>query len=773
MDSYERDEIPMLSVNPRPFFGQLEDSSSDNFSSRTRSASMSARMSSAESWRESNFVGHTGPDKNSFVQMSGPLYVRSKPDNSYGDTSESPEKKLQLTHKYSTNEGIIKNDWVQNNNNEKNEHLLRSGQLGMCNDPYCTTCPSYYNYRPPQGKYRRTSDIFDTKFHNVLYGDAKGWAKRFCSFLYSYIPGVMNPHARVIQKWNKFFVISCLISIFIDPLFFFVLAVLEESKCIVMDKAVSTTLVVFRSLTDMIYIFHIFLQFRLAYVAPESRVVGTGVLVDLPSKIALNYVTGFFFIDFFAALPIPQIIILVILPRYLGLSGANYAKNLLRFAILVQYIPRLYRFLPLLVGQSPIGFVFESAWENFVINLLTFVLSGHVVGSCWYLFGLQRVNQCLRDACHHSGMEFCMTFIDCGYSNTERYQSFPTWSNWTSNENATDCFVSSDGPFDYGIYEKAVNLTHHSAMNRYIYSLFWGFQQISTLAGNLEPSYFVWEVLFTMAIIGLGLLLFALLIGNMQNFLQSLGRRRLEMSLRRRDVEQWMSHRRLPQNLRRKVLEAERYNWAATRGVNEEMLMENLPEDVQREIRRHLFKFVEKVRIFKLVDEKEPILDAVYERLKQKTYIKDSEVLYQEGIIDKMVCIVRGKMESIGEDGIVVPLSEGDVCGEELLTWCLEHSSEYRDGKKGRTHGQWLRSNRTARCLTNVEAFILRARDLEEVTSLFPRILRNPRIQGAIRYESPYYRCRAATTIQVAWRYRKKWLGRINSKASLRADSRM
>jgi hypothetical protein len=50
-------------------------------------------------------------------------------------------------------------------------------------------------------------------------------------------------------------------------------------------------------------------------------------------------------------------------------------------------------------------------------------------------------------------------------------------------------------------------------------------QQISTLAGNLIPSYFVWEVIFTMAIIGLGLLLFALLIGSMQNFLQALGKR--------------------------------------------------------------------------------------------------------------------------------------------------------------------------------------------------------------------------------------------------------
>ena len=82
-----------------------------------------------------------------------------------------------------------------------------------------------------------------------------------------------------------------------------------------------------------------------------------------------------------------QIIILLVLPKSLG--EANYAKNLLRTAVLVQYAPRLYRFLPLLAGQSPNGFVFESAWANFIINLLTFMLSGHVVGSCWYLFGLQ------------------------------------------------------------------------------------------------------------------------------------------------------------------------------------------------------------------------------------------------------------------------------------------------------------------------------------------------------------------------------------------------
>jgi hypothetical protein len=47
----------------------------------------------------------------------------------------------------------------------------------------------------------------------------------------------------------------------------------------------------------------------------------------------------------------------------------------------------------------------------------------------------------------------------------------------------------------------------------------------------------------------------------------------------------------------RQVRQAERYNWAATRGVNEEMLLEILPEDLQTDIRRHLFKFIKKVSI--------------------------------------------------------------------------------------------------------------------------------------------------------------------------------
>ncbi|XP_062158144.1 probable cyclic nucleotide-gated ion channel 20, chloroplastic [Alnus glutinosa] len=777
MAGFEKDDIPMLSDTNGQSSHEHVDSQFQKLAYRTRSASISIPMNSVESYEsETILVGHTGPLRSErrtpFTQMSGPLYVGRKPENLIRPNQAIAGCKTvePLKGNFPSSNGKDPVDWPHDIYTGKNEHLLRSGQLGMCNDPYCTTCPIYYdNFKAAQQKNSKGSSVFDTKFHSALYGDAKGWARRFYSFLQQYIPGVMNPHAKVVQQWNKFFVISCLVAIFVDPLFFFLLSTLKDNKCIVIDSAMTKTIVVFRSLTDLIYFFYMLLQFRLAFVAPDSTVFGAGELVDDPKKIALNYIRGFFFVDLFVVLPLPQIIILFVLPPSLGSTGANYAKNLLRLAVLVQYIPRLYRFLPLLTGQSPIGFVFESAWTNFVINLLTFMLAGHVVGSCWYLFGLQRVNQCLRDACDDTRNNSCMKFIDCGYGDDfSDFLSNENWSNWKINQNASACFTG-DG-FSYGIYIQAVNLTtERSIITRYTYSLFWGFQQISTLAGNQVPSYFVWEVLFTMAIIGLGLLLFALLIGHMQNFLQALGRRRLEMSLRRRDVEQWMSHRRLSEKLRRQVRQAERYNWAATRGVNEEVLLENLPEDLQRDIRRHLFKFVKKVRIFALMDE--PVLDAICERLRQKIYIKGSKILYQGGLIDKMVFIVRGKAESMGEDGNVVTLSEGDVCGEELLSWCLEHSSVNKDERKRRIPGQRLLSSRTVSCLTNVEAFSLRAADLEEVTSLYSRFLRNTRVQGAIRYESPYWRSRAAILIQVAWRYRRKHLNRTDTSQSSHSSS--
>ncbi|KAG8388507.1 hypothetical protein BUALT_Bualt02G0132800 [Buddleja alternifolia] len=699
MDSSGRDKIAMLSA---PYF--QSDDSTNSTSRGFSTGNTSVSMFNPTSSQEYSSDPLRNERQTSFVQMNGPLYVNRNRDFVF----QPPQGALEQT----------------------------------ITDPTPERYPSL------------------DRFHTVSYGDAKGWAKRMCSFLLPYIPGVISPHKKVVQLWNRFFVISCLFAAFLDPLFFFLLYVHQNNKCIVISKPMMITILILRSTTDFIYLMHILLQFRLAYENPESRDVDAEDLIYDPRKIARKYFLGYFGFDFLIVLPLPQIIILLVLPRSLGIYRSSYAYTLLRVAILVQYVPRLCRFLPMLVGSSPTGFIFKSAWANFVINLLTFVLASHVVGSLWYLFGLQRVNRCFRNACNDSNINVsrCSNLIDCGHGNENDYRRFEndsTWDLWKTNEYATACFWK-DGNFNFGIYEDAVNLTTRSSVvTRYVYSWFWGLQQISTLAGNQAPSYFEWEVLFTMAIIGIGLLLFALLIGNMQNFLQSLGRRKFEMLLRQHDVERWMRRHCLPDELRRQVRDAERFNWAATRGVNEGMLMENLPEDLQREIRRHLFKFVRKVKKFQQLDE--PIIDAICERLSTKTYIKGSKVLSMGGPIDKMVFIIKGKMESVGEDLSAIPLSKGDVCGEELLTWCLEHFSVNKDERKIRIVVPKLLSNRQVRCSSNVEAFVLQAADLEEVANLFARFLRSPRVQEATRNESQYNRRGlAARRFQVAWRYGKK-----------------
>lgn len=60
------------------------------------------------------------------------------------------------------------------------------------------------------------------------------------------------------------------------------------------------------------------------------------------------------------------------------------------------------------------------------------------------------------------------------------------------------------------------------------------------------------------------------------------------MRVKRRDSEQWMHHRLLPQDLRERVRRYDQYKWLETRGVDEQNLVETLPKDLRRDIKRHL-----------------------------------------------------------------------------------------------------------------------------------------------------------------------------------------
>lgn len=117
---------------------------------------------------------------------------------------------------------------------------------------------------------------------------------------------ILDPRGPTIRRWNKIFLVACLVALFVDPLFFY-LPVVQDKVCIDIGTNLEVVLTVIRSIADVFYMIQIYVRFRTAYVAPSSRVFGRGELVIDSSKIGHRYFKKGFWIDIIAALPLPQV----------------------------------------------------------------------------------------------------------------------------------------------------------------------------------------------------------------------------------------------------------------------------------------------------------------------------------------------------------------------------------------------------------------------------------------------------------------------------------
>ncbi|CAN8273412.1 unnamed protein product [Cochlearia groenlandica] len=560
---------------------------------------------------------------------------------------------------------------------------------------------------------------------------------------------IFDPQDKFLLLCNKLFVTSCILAVSVDPLFLYLPFVNDVQKCIGMDRRLATIATTLRTIVDAFYLFRMALQFRTAFVAPSSRVFGRGELVIDPPQIAKRYLQQYFIVDFLSVLPLPQIVVWKFLYNSGGATVLE-TKQALRWIILIQYIPRFIRIYPLSSELKRTAGVFaETAWAGAAYYLLLYMLASHIVGALWYLLALERNNGCWKRACLSS--DDCeRDFLFCG---NEGMDGYAAWSAVKESVLQRDCPVNvTDGdnpPFDFGIYLRALSsgiVSSESFVSKYFFCLWWGLQNLSTLGQGLETSTYPGEVIFSIALAIAGLLLFALLIGNMQTYLQSLTIRLEEMRVKRRDSEQWMHHRMLPQDLRERVRRYDQYKWLETRGVDEENLVQNLPKDLRRDIKRHLcLALVRRVPLFENMEEK--LLDAICVRLKPCLYTESSYLVREGDPVNEMLFIIRGRLESVTTDGGRSGfynrslLKEGDFCGEELLTWAL-------DPKSG---SNLPSSTRTAKALTEVEAFALIADELKFVASQF-RKLHSRQVQHTFRFYSQQWRTWAAIFIQAAWR---------------------
>lgn len=78
-----------------------------------------------------------------------------------------------------------------------------------------------------------------------------------------------------------------------------------------------------------------------------------------------------------------QVVIWIVIPKLRGSKSLN-TKNLLKFIVFFQYVPRVFRIYPLYkeVTRSS-GILTETAWAGAAFNLFVYMLCSHVSVIIW------------------------------------------------------------------------------------------------------------------------------------------------------------------------------------------------------------------------------------------------------------------------------------------------------------------------------------------------------------------------------------------------------
>ncbi|XP_064983015.1 cyclic nucleotide-gated ion channel 2-like [Musa acuminata AAA Group] len=587
---------------------------------------------------------------------------------------------------------------------------------------------------------------------------------------------VLDPRSEKVQRWNRVILLARAVAVAVDPLFFYALSIGRRGDpCLYMDGGLAVIVTALRTAADAVHLVHVWLQFRVAYVSRESLVVGCGKLVWDARMIAAQYLRslrGFWF-DVFVILPVPQAVFWLIVPKLIREEEIKLIMTICLLIFVFQFLPKVYHSICVMRRMQKVtGYIFGTIWWGFGLNLFAYFIASHVAGGCWYVLAIQRVAACLQQQCEKNNncnlvslacsKEVCYHLPLASGMNNLSCEGDLAASIGMQN---TPVCLNGDGPFPYGIYNWALPVvSSNSLVVKILYPIFWGLMTLSTFGNDLEPTSHWIEVIFSIIVVLSGLMLFTLLIGNIQVFLHAVMARKRKMQLRSRDMEWWMKRRQLPSRLRQRVRQYERQRWATRRGEEETEMVKDFPEGLRRDIKRHLcLALIKQVPLFHNLDDL--ILDNICERVKPLVFSKGEKVIREGDPVQRMVFVVRGHLKSSQclSKGMVATstLGPGSFLGDELLSWCLRRPFVDR----------LPASSATFECVEPTEAFSLEAPDLRYITEHFRYKFANERLKRTARFYSSNWRTWAAINIQLAWRRYKSRTGGTASSPPKQHDS--
>ncbi|TQD94610.1 hypothetical protein C1H46_019855 [Malus baccata] len=359
-----------------------------------------------------------------------------------------------------------------------------------------------------------------------------------------------------------------------------------------------------------------------------------------------------------------------------------------------------------------------------------------VAGAFWYFFSLGRIATCWREVCESHGDAHCYLYCD----DTFEAKAF------------ADDSCSTDA-MKFGIYSdalKSVVLDSTPFVKRISYCFWWGIQNLSSLGQGLKPATIdVWEVYFSLLVSISGLVVIAILAGNLQKYLLSKVARSEEMRSKEQEIELWMYYHSLPRSLKARIWQSMKHK--LKENIRNENFLHLLPVELCKDIKWHLCSGpLREVPILQTMDEQ--LLFAICKHLTPVLYAKNSIIFHEGEPLAEMLFVTCGKLLTYTASATarVRFLGKGDFYGEELFDWVLIHLASLSN---------FPLSTETVKAQTEVEVFVLRAQQLKTVVFKFWWLFtKEQRHHSSLNtsFNVEQWKPRAAYALQAAWRRHKK-----------------
>jgi hypothetical protein len=201
----------------------------------------------------------------------------------------------------------------------------------------------------------------------------------------------------------------------------------------------------------------------------------------------------------------------------------------------------------------------------------------------------------------------------------------------------------------------------------YIRSLYWAVTTLSTVGyGDVTPKSNR-EILYATAIMGMGVVMYGYVIGNIANLLRNLDLSRQRYYEEAEKVRSFMKTRKIPRPLQRRMSNYYAYHWERQLGYDESIILADLPASLRAEVSLFLRRdIIDKAPIFCKTDT--AFTQDLAQQLHSELFTPGDEVfrIGEEG--KKMYFVSHGRLEVVNARGRVVAiLEEGDLFGEIAL----------------------------------------------------------------------------------------------------------